>query len=104
MIKESKEGKKECTLDVEVLLLALGDAVKGQFIMLKCSAVELIGLGLYLYCNTLTQLSMCSLEGNSRNSMIPCCPRMSPQGKACNAIDPQPSRFLGNRNSMPLNR
>jgi hypothetical protein len=59
--------------------------MKGQFIMLKCSTVQLIRLGLYLKCRSLTRLVMWSL-----------------QGKACIVIDPQPSRFLFDKDSIQL--
>ena len=101
-MKGRKERRKEGTLDAEVLVLALGDAMKGQFIMLKCSSVQLIRLGLYLNCRSLTRLVMWSLKGNSSMTMIQWCSRMSPQRKACIVIDPQPSIFLFHKDSIQL--
>jgi hypothetical protein len=66
------------------------------------STVELTRL--YLKCISLTRLVMLSLQGNSSMSMIQWCSRMSQQRKACNVIDPQPSRFLCHKDSIALNR
>jgi hypothetical protein len=58
--------------------------------------------GLYLKCRSLTRLVMWSLQGNSSMTMIQWCSRMFPQRKACNLIDPQPSRFLYDKDSIAL--
>ena len=66
--------------------------------------VEPIRLGLYLNCRSLTRQVMWSLQGNSSMTMIQSCSRMSRHCKACMLIDPQPSRFLWNKDSSPLHR
>ena len=107
VIKERKEGRKEgmhtrCgSVSASVRRCSERTIYHAE---VQYSSVELTRLSLYLKSNTLTRQVMLSLQGNSSMSRIQWCSRMSPQRKACNLIDPQPSRFLSYKDSIALNR